>query len=118
MKEDGKILIQDINGVEKTLADGFIITEISSDELNQATLKIIHSLRLDLQEKDRIEIIDSTTIEDTEVETFHYYFYLGNYGKGIIKLFTINWFMLGTILDLIKIASGGYKDNSGQPLRQ
>lgn len=68
-----------INGVEKTLADGFIITEISSDELNQATLKIIHSPKLDLQEKDRIEIIDSTTIGDTEVETFHYYFYLGNY---------------------------------------
>lgn len=45
-------------------------------------------------------------------------FYLGNYGKGIIKLFTINWFMLGTILDLIKITSGGYKDNSGAPLRQ
>ena len=45
-------------------------------------------------------------------------FYLGNYGKGIIKLFTINWFMLGTILDLIRIASGGYKDNSGAPLRQ
>ena len=45
-------------------------------------------------------------------------FYLGNYGKGIIKLFTLNWFMLGTILDLIKIASGGYKDNSGAPLRQ
>ncbi len=45
-------------------------------------------------------------------------FYLGNYGKGIIKLCTINWFMLGTILDLIKIASGGYKDNSGAPLRQ
>lgn len=45
-------------------------------------------------------------------------FYLGNYGKGIVKIFTMNWFMIGTILDLIKIASGGYKDNSGQPLRQ
>lgn len=45
-------------------------------------------------------------------------FYLGNYGKGIIKLVTANWFMVGTLLDLIKIASGGYKDNSGAPLRK
>lgn len=45
-------------------------------------------------------------------------FYLGNYGKGIIKLVTVNWFMVGTLLDLIKIASGGYKDNSGAPLRK
>ena len=45
-------------------------------------------------------------------------FYLGKFGAGIIKLFTMNWFMLGTILDLIKIASGGYKDNAGAPLRK
>lgn len=45
-------------------------------------------------------------------------FYLGNIGKGIIKLITINWFMIGTIIDLISISTGGYKDNSGQPLRQ
>lgn len=45
-------------------------------------------------------------------------FYLGNYGKGIIKICTVNWFMLGTVMDLIKIASGGYKDNAGAPLRQ
>ena len=45
-------------------------------------------------------------------------FYLGKFGQGIIKLFTINWMLIGTIVDLIKIASGGYKDNSGQPLRQ
>ncbi len=45
-------------------------------------------------------------------------FYLGNFSKGIIKLFTLNWILIGTIVDLIKIASGGYKDNSGQPLRQ
>ena len=45
-------------------------------------------------------------------------FYLGNFGKGIIKLITINWFFIGTLLDLIKIASGGYKDNSNAPLRQ
>lgn len=45
-------------------------------------------------------------------------FYLGNYGKGILKLCTVNFFMIGTILDVIKIASGGYKDNAGAPLRQ
>ena len=45
-------------------------------------------------------------------------FYLGKYGKGFIKLITANWVGIGTVLDLIKIASGGYKDNSGQPLRQ
>lgn len=45
-------------------------------------------------------------------------FYLGNYGKGIVKICTANWFLIGTIADLIKIALGGYRDNSGQPLRQ
>ncbi len=45
-------------------------------------------------------------------------FYLGSYGKGIIKLCTLNFVFIGTILDLIKIASGGYRDNSGQCLRQ
>lgn len=45
-------------------------------------------------------------------------FYLGNYGKGLIKILTANFFIIGTICDLIKIASGGYKDNSGQCLRQ
>jgi len=45
-------------------------------------------------------------------------FYVGRIGKGIIKLCTLNWFFIGTIIDLISIATGGYKDNSGQPLRQ
>lgn len=45
-------------------------------------------------------------------------FYLGNIGKGIIKLITCNWFLIGTIVDLIKISTGGYKDNAGAPLRQ
>ena len=45
-------------------------------------------------------------------------FYLGNIGKGIVKVCTINWFMLGTIIDLIKIASGSYKDNANAPLRK
>lgn len=45
-------------------------------------------------------------------------FYVGKYGKGFIKLCTMNWFMLGTIIDLIKIASGSYLDNAGMPLRK
>ena len=45
-------------------------------------------------------------------------FYLGKFGAGIIKLFTANWFMIGTLIDLIKISSGGYKDNAGAPLRK
>lgn len=45
-------------------------------------------------------------------------FYLGKIVKGIIKFFTVNFFMLGTIIDLIKIASGSYLDNTGAPIRQ
>lgn len=45
-------------------------------------------------------------------------FYLGKIGAGIIKLITVNWFMIGTIVDLIKITSGSYLDNAGAPLRQ
>ena len=44
-------------------------------------------------------------------------FYLGNYGKAIIKLITVNWFMIGTIVDVISIASGSYRDNAGAPIR-
>ena len=45
-------------------------------------------------------------------------FYLVKIGKGIIKLCTMNWFFIGSIIDIIKLATGGYTDNSGQPLRQ
>ena len=45
-------------------------------------------------------------------------FYLGKIGKGLIKLCTCNWFMLGWIVDLIKIAIGSYKDNVNAPLRK
>jgi len=45
-------------------------------------------------------------------------FYLGKIGSGCIKLITINYVMFGTIIDLIKISTGGYTDNSGQPLRK
>lgn len=45
-------------------------------------------------------------------------FYLGKIGSGIIKIITVNWVFIGTIIDLVKISSGSYTDNSGQPLRQ
>lgn len=45
-------------------------------------------------------------------------FYLGKIGTGIIKLITINWFFIGTIMDLIKISTGAYKDNANAPLRK
>lgn len=45
-------------------------------------------------------------------------FYLGKIGSGIIKVCTANWFFIGTIIDLIKISTGSYRDNAGAPLRQ
>lgn len=45
-------------------------------------------------------------------------FYLGNIGKGIIKLITCNYLMLGWIKDLIQISTGGYRDNANAPLRK
>lgn len=45
-------------------------------------------------------------------------FYLGKIGSGILKLITCNWVLFGTIFDLIKISTGSYLDNSGQPVRQ
>lgn len=35
-------------------------------------------------------------------------FYLGYIGKGIVKFFTMNWFLIGTIIDLIKILNDSY----------
>ena len=45
-------------------------------------------------------------------------FYLGSIGKGIVKLFTMNWFLVGTIVDLIKILNGTYLDATGQPVKR
>ena len=35
-------------------------------------------------------------------------FYLRNIGKGIIKFFTMDWFLIGTVIDLIKIYNNSY----------
>ena len=45
-------------------------------------------------------------------------FYLGNITKGLIKMFTCNFLILGWFIDLLKIATGTYKDGADAPLRQ
>lgn len=45
-------------------------------------------------------------------------FYVGNIGKGILYFFTAGLFMIGWIIDIVKIATGGFLDNAGAPLRQ
>lgn len=47
-----------------------------------------------------------------------HYFYVGRYGRGILYLLTAGLFCIGWIFDIIKIASGGFKDNTGTALRQ
>ena len=46
-----------------------------------------------------------------------HYFYVGRIGKGILFMCTGGLFCFGWIADIIKIATGGFKDNSGQYLR-
>lgn len=43
-------------------------------------------------------------------------FYVGKIGTGIIWLFTMGFFGIGWILDLIFILLGGFRDKAGQPL--
>ena len=42
-------------------------------------------------------------------------FYVGKIGTGIIWLFTMGFFGIGWILDLIFILLGGFRDKAGQP---
>ena len=48
---------------------------------------------------------------------FHY-FYVGRIGRGLLAMFTMNFFMLGWIADIFKILNGKFKDNTGTYLRQ
>lgn len=43
-------------------------------------------------------------------------FYVGKIGTGIIWLFTVGFFGIGWILDLIFILFGGFRDKAGQHL--
>lgn len=44
-------------------------------------------------------------------------FYVRKNGSGIIYIFTIGLFGIGTIIDLFLILSGGFRDSNGFPLR-
>ena len=45
-------------------------------------------------------------------------FYVGKIGMGIVKLFTLNFFGIGTVIYLIKIAGGTYTDGAGVAIRK
>lgn len=45
-------------------------------------------------------------------------FYVGRIGLGLLYFFTGGLFFIGTIIDLIKIATGSFTDNVGAPLRE
>ena len=42
--------------------------------------------------------------------------YVGKAGSGVLYLFTFGICVIGTIVDLISILSGGFRDSYGQPL--
>lgn len=42
--------------------------------------------------------------------------YVGKVGSGVLHFFTCGICVLGTIIDLIAILSGGFRDSYGQPL--
>lgn len=44
-------------------------------------------------------------------------YYVGKIGTGLLYTFTGGLFLIGWLLDLIKIATGSFKDNAGAPLR-
>ena len=46
-----------------------------------------------------------------------HYFYVGRFGRGIIAFFTMDFFMVGWLVDIFKIATGTFTDNIGLPLR-
>ena len=43
---------------------------------------------------------------------------MGKIGSGLLYLFTCGGFVFGWLIDIISIATGGFRDNSGAPLRQ
>lgn len=47
-----------------------------------------------------------------------HYFYVGRYGRGLLYACTFGLLTIGWILDIVKVLSGGFLDNSNQPLRK
>lgn len=45
-----------------------------------------------------------------------HHFYVGRVGYGILYIFTFGLFGIGTLVDLILIATGSYKDSYGLPV--
>ena len=45
-------------------------------------------------------------------------YYVGNIGRGLLYTCTFGLIMIGWLSDIVKIATGGFKDNAGAPLRQ
>lgn len=45
-----------------------------------------------------------------------HYFYVGRFGRGIVSLFTVNFFLLGWIHDIFAILKGRFRDQYGNPL--
>lgn len=47
-----------------------------------------------------------------------HYFYVGRIGRGIVCILTMNWFMFGWFVDIFRIISGKFCDNTGTYLRE
>ena len=47
-----------------------------------------------------------------------HYFYVGRIGAGVVFLCTFGGMWFGTIIDLIRISLGSFRDNVGNPLRE
>jgi TM2 domain-containing membrane protein YozV len=47
-----------------------------------------------------------------------HHYYVGNIGKGLLYTCTLGLGLFGVIIDLIKIATGSFRDNAKAPLRQ
>ena len=45
-------------------------------------------------------------------------FFVGKTGSGIAQIFTLGGFMIWALVDLIKIASGSFKDSDGKTLTE